>query len=212
MKIEINLKIVFLIVLFFLINQIQIYCIFLVFIILHEIAHMITGMMLGFKPRVFKIQPFGVSIEFYNYNTYKSNVQLKRIVTYLAGPLSNLLFAFIIYIIRNNFYLKEEMLYTNFVIAIFNLIPILPLDGGKILKEIMKKIFGNKFAIIFMINSSKIILALLSLLYSILIFKIKNVSIFLIILYMWYLYVIEEKNARSVIKAYEAIENNKDVL
>ena len=27
-----------------------------------------------------------------------------------------------------------------------------------------------------------------------------------------YLYMIEEKNARSVIKAYEAIENNKDVL
>lgn len=44
MKIEINLKIILLAILFFLLNKIDIYAIFIVFIFIHELSHMIIGM------------------------------------------------------------------------------------------------------------------------------------------------------------------------
>lgn len=44
MKVEINLKVILLGILFFVLNQIDIYVIFIIFIIMHEIAHLIVGM------------------------------------------------------------------------------------------------------------------------------------------------------------------------
>ena len=44
MKVEINLKIILLGILFFVLNQIDIYVMFIIFIIIHEIAHLIMGM------------------------------------------------------------------------------------------------------------------------------------------------------------------------
>ena len=86
MKIEINLKIILLAILFFILKQIDIYLIFIIFIIIHEMAHLIVGMTCGLRPKVFSINPLGVSIEFYMYQQRKSS---KKIITYLAGPLIN---------------------------------------------------------------------------------------------------------------------------
>lgn len=45
MKIEINLKIIFLGILFLILKQFEIYLIFILFITLHEIAHLLAGML-----------------------------------------------------------------------------------------------------------------------------------------------------------------------
>lgn len=78
MKIEINLKIILILVLFLLINKIDVYAIFLIFIIIHEIVHALVGILLGFKPKVFKLNPLGVLIEFYSYNnaSYIKNLNI----------------------------------------------------------------------------------------------------------------------------------------
>lgn len=207
MKIEINLKIILLMILVFFLNKIEIYILFILFIIIHELFHMIVGMILGFSPKLLTLNPLGVSIEFYNYDENDKRNRWKRIVTYFAGPLSNFFLAIIFYFININVFLKTKIIYTNLLIGIFNLIPILPLDGGKILKEILRFFYNPKIASIFMINITKVILITITLIYSIAIFKIRNIVIFLLILYLWYLYVIEERKEKIMIKIYDTIKN-----
>lgn len=209
MKIEINLKIILLIILFILLNRIDTYLIFIVFIVIHELSHMMCGMLLGFVPKTLRVNPLGVSIEFYNYNEFDKEKRNKRIITYLAGPIVNLILAVITYFLKIELSLKYKIIYTNLLLSIFNLIPILPLDGGKALKEILRKKYNDKVTTIFMLYNTKIILALFTIGYSIVILRMKNIAIVFLILYLWYLYFIEEKKGKLKIRIYEAIEREK---
>ena len=206
MKIEINLKIILLLILIVILNKIEIYMLFIIFILCHELSHMVMGIILGFKPKTLRLNPLGVSIEFYNYEENNKKNKWKRILTYLAGPLINFLISMIIYFVDIDLEIKTKIVYTNFLIGIFNLLPILPLDGGKVLKEILKLIYNPKIASIFMTNITKSILIIISLIYSIVIFQMKNFMIFLLIVYLWYLYYIEERKERLMVRVYEALE------
>lgn len=82
------------------------------------------------------------------------NPRLGIILTSLAGPFSNILIAFIsiivFYVLPDSLYIKFSlletfllyMMYVNAMLALFNLIPIPPLDGSKIFAEI----FGGRIA------------------------------------------------------------------
>ena len=203
MKIEINLKILLLGILFFILKQFDIYVIFIIFIILHELAHLLVGILFGLRPKMISINPLGVSMQFF---LYKDKREWKKIVTYLAGPILNLIFGIIFIFITLNENLKIKIVYTNFLLTIFNLIPMMPLDGGKILKVILVKKIGNKEASIFMNNLTQTILVVITLLYSIAILRLKNFAIFLLIVYLWYLKYLEDKKLKTMILAYDIIE------
>lgn len=141
----------------------------------------------------------GFSAQMYSYGKESS---LKRIITYLSGPLCNLVIAFIFYIANTNI----ELIKINFILGVLNLLPILPLDGGRILKEILKFCFDYKKANIFMIEFTKFTLIIISLIYSIAILKLKNVAILFLIIYMWWLYSIENKKIRTLKRVYGIIE------
>lgn len=141
MKIEINLKIVFVIILFFLLKSLDLYFMFLVFVLIHELAHLIVGILIGGKPKKLHINPLGVSLEIYSYGKNKS---LNKILFFLIGPLTNLLLAILFMYMKIDNIVKEKIIYTNLAICLFNLLPILPLDGGKILREILIAIFRSR--------------------------------------------------------------------
>ena len=65
MRIEINLKVILIIFLFFLFNYLDTYIIFLLFISLHELAHLLYGLLIGGRPNKICLNPLGVSLEFY---------------------------------------------------------------------------------------------------------------------------------------------------
>ena len=98
MKIKFNLNIFLFLLLFILTNQIEIYSLVMVFALIHELVHLICGVILGFKPDTFRIMPLGFSIEFetnvkdYNIKIGKTNIlAVKKILIAIAGPLINLL-------------------------------------------------------------------------------------------------------------------------
>lgn len=57
MRFRIDLKIFIFIILFYFTKQIEIYALIMLFAIIHELAHLLTGILLGFKPDKLELIP-----------------------------------------------------------------------------------------------------------------------------------------------------------
>ena len=196
MSIIINLKIFLFMAIFLLTRQIKIYAILMLFAFIHELGHLIAGVSLGLKVNNIKIAPYGFSIEFKEPNK-TSNMSSKKLIIALAGPLTNLLIIGIIYIFS---YLKkiyswnlENLIYANILIFIFNMLPIYPLDGGRIIKQIIEICMGKKEANIYTQKISYITIILLTMVTSILILMYKNIALLIIIIYLCIIVIRENK-------------------
>ena len=62
MSIKIDLKIFLFLFLFLLTSQFEIYIILFIFAILHELGHLVAGLILKFKPEEIKLTPLGLQI------------------------------------------------------------------------------------------------------------------------------------------------------
>lgn len=207
MKIDINFRVILILVLLCVFYKVRIYFIFLNSILIHELAHLLFGIFMGLKLKMVSINPFGFKLEFYDFK--KNNKILKKIFLNFIGPFSNVILALIFSFFNIEYGLKIDIVYTNIALAVFNLLPIMPLDGGKILKEFLILMFGFKTANVYSVNISKFFLVFISLAYSILIFEVKNIFVFFIIIYLWYLHLIEERKLRTVLRVYKILEGVK---
>lgn len=132
-------------------------------IIVHELGHFITANLLKLKVSEIRIFMFG------GVTILDENLTLdikKEIITLIMGPLAEVLFLALIFVIYKNGYVSNrtwELFYNiNILLLSFNLLPILPLDGGKLLNNILDYILSynlsHKISIIISILTIPIIL------------------------------------------------------
>ena len=192
MSFKVDLKIIFFLIIFYFTDQLNLYILIMTFAFIHECAHIFLGMILGFKLKKIELMPFGFlcnlkpNIKDYNIKILKSNlVELKKIFVISVGPIMNLI---LMLLVKN-----DVMIYSNLMLFIINILPIFPLDGGRFIKSLSKLCFGRKKSSYIINKISNIFIILLTFVCSILILYIKNIEIVFILIYLWYLVILENK-------------------
>ena len=192
MRIKINIQIFAIIIILILTKQIELYAWLILFTLIHELSHMFTGLILKLKPKTLEIQPFGIGIIFESFE----NTEKNKIIIAIAGPLMNIIIAIIFGFI--NIKSQYIIINANILLAIFNLIPIYPLDGGRILKSIIK-IYNKQQNTDDIINkTSNILMIAITAISSILILIYKNIGLLLIIMYLWV--IVARENNKYMLK------------
>lgn len=188
---RIDLKILILIVLLYFTKQLKIYLITMIFVILHEVSHLVVGLILKMKVKSLSFMPLGLSVEFIKEN---NNSELKNILIAIAGPLFNITVLIVAFFIKTNSDLKNLIIYSNFSLAILNLLPIFPLDGGRIIRSLLNLNLDKNVVDKHMVRITEITLFFITFIFSVFIYYYKNIFLVLIVLYLWYI-VLKENNA-----------------
>lgn len=202
LKIRIDFKILIFLALFYLTNQIEIYLTVMFFSMIHELGHIVMGLILKLKPEKIEIMPCGLSVSFkINANDLKHKIkngnllELKNIFIAIAGPIVSLCLA-VLYTYKEPSLSNQNAIYSNILIMLFNLIPIYPLDGGRIIKGILHIQLGNTQSMNLTNKTSNITMIILTFVSSIAVYYFKNISIFLICIFLWGLILRENKKLK----------------
>ena len=145
MHIKLDIKIFAFALFFLLTNQFNTYILLMLFAIMHEIGHILSGLLLGLKVQKLEILPIGFAVSFkldtmdFNKKIFKANLlTVKKLIIAISGPLVNLIFIIFFLLLGKEkiFNIEAEMLiYINILIFLFNMIIIYPLDRRKNLKK-----------------------------------------------------------------------------
>lgn len=156
------------------------------FIIFHELSHMLVASIFGKEIKLFKFRLAGVNICFNN--MYLLN-KYKEILIYLSGPISNIILALL-------FSYNKMIFEINLSFALINLMPIYPLDGYNILYNILRNTKIEKYKNKIINILSLIIIVLLACMSIFQIYLYKNISILIFIIYILLLYLQNRNNKR----------------
>ena len=181
----------------------------MIFIVLHELGHMLAGILLKLKLKNIEINPFGLSITFQGIGkNFSIKAPQNRILIAVAGPIINVLiivFAFI-------FELDNIIIYSNILLLLLNLLPIYPLDGGRILKNILQIKLDYWKSLDITNYVSNIAIIMITFMSSISIFYLKNIDIFLMVLYLWILIIKQNKQYKYLKKIQNILKKEKITL
>lgn len=137
-KIKIEFSFILLILLCIIFNKITYLFNYILALILHELAHLFVATKKGYNLKVFKLKMSGLVIELDNNIDDKDSFLIN-----LAGPLFNILLAVccmaLYWIIPTSYQYLHVFCNTNIILALFNLLPLQPLDGGKIFSRLFKQ-------------------------------------------------------------------------
>lgn len=107
------------------------FIIFMSIILVHELGHILVGLLFKWKLEKIVVLPFGGLTVF---NEYINRPILEELLVCLAGPLFQIIYYFSVSPFINITNIHYSLLF-------FNLLPIVPLDGSKLLNLFLNKLF-----------------------------------------------------------------------
>lgn len=106
--------------------------------VVHEFAHSIAASYYNCRMRQITLYPFGAVL----YGEFSNLKPSEEIIVAISGPLINLitavLFTALWWIMPELYIYTDVIVMVNVSIAMFNLLPVYPLDGGRILMSCIK--------------------------------------------------------------------------
>lgn len=162
-------------------------------VFLHELAHYIAAKKLKIEISSMVIMPFGITIRIKNIFIKKP---VYEILISVAGPLFSGIIAILACFININFKAIDIsfFIYANLAICIVNLLPVLPLDGGRILRATLTNQIGFLRAAKTSIRISRVIIVILALVAIFVLFVSKlNMSVVLIVSFLTFNMTLEHK-------------------
>ncbi len=114
-------------------------------LLIHEIAHTIVALTMGIKVEEVELLPFGGQARIEDFTGLEP---AKEIYMALAGPVISLSLAALFYFLEQNRANQAINFFitVNATLGFFNLLPALPLDGGRILRGILAPLLGYRKA------------------------------------------------------------------
>ena len=146
---------------------------FMLLIIVHEMGHILMSLVFKWKIDKIIVLPFGGLTK---YNEIINRPLIEEFLVAISGIIVQIIFYKFIYDYIDYKYFN----FINYFIVIFNLLPIYPLDGSKILNTFFNKITSFKNSILLTVIVSYITIIILSLL----LFNI-NKLLFLILVFLF---------------------------
>ncbi len=115
-------------------------------IFIHEAGHFWVAKRLGYQLSKFSLSPYGVSLSYYQQELNHSD----EIKIALAGPLINLFSVIVLlgfwWIYPEIYAFTEDFVFVSIMLALFNLLPAYPMDGGRIFTAMASNFMSTKTA------------------------------------------------------------------
>ena len=143
---------------------------FMMLIIIHELGHIVISLLFKWNIDKIIILPFGGLTK---YNEIINRPLIEEFLISIAG----ILFQMIFYILIKNYVDYKYFSFINYFIIVFNLLPIYPLDGSKILNIFFNKITNYKNSLNLTIIISYIFIIILSFIF----FRVNKIITFILI-------------------------------
>ncbi len=113
-------------------------------VLVHELAHTMVAFTLGVKISEVELLPFGGQAKVEDFTGLEPE---KEIYVALAGPLMSLsMAAAFFFLLPDRGDLTKLFININLFLGFFNLLPALPLDGGRVLRAVLSRRFGYRKA------------------------------------------------------------------
>ena len=144
-SIKINIKISFFVLTLLMIalRNLEQFFIAYIFMIVHELIHIVISKEYGCKISSINVMPIGLSADIYGLE----DISLwQRIIVVISAPIFNIIIGLI--------FINSYIGLINLCIGVFNLLPIYPLDGSKLMNYIGGYFFGTLRANRYIVNIS----------------------------------------------------------
>ena len=182
-KIYIHPITLIILLIFILLGRFRLIIYFMLLIVVHELGHILLGIYFKWKINKVVILPFGCLTKFdIDINT--------RLIEEFIVSISGIIFQYIFYIIISRHITYYYFKHINYFIIFFNMLPIIPLDGSKVLNALLNKT-TNFYTSLYISNVISIIFIIIT---NIVLFKYNK----LILIVTIFLLLETIKNIRSI--------------
>ena len=168
-------------------------------LIIHELIHFLFMLKNKAAISIIKVEPFGISITAKHENPATPWI-------YLSAPIFNLMLGAIIFMLTEKNYYVNYFMLSNLTLGAFNLIPVIPFDGGRALAVILLKKHDKTAKIQYKIGILTSVILIICGCYLVYITKF-NFSVVIIGIFLLYNSITEKALlTEKVIKHYSSLE------